>query len=49
MIVPDHQSLLGPILDQEAGTVEEKLKLKLRGWKATFQTNGWKNNSVYKL
>jgi hypothetical protein len=25
--------------------VEEKLKLKLRGWKATFQTDGWKNKA----
>jgi hypothetical protein len=43
--VPDHQTLLGPILDQEAGKVEDKLKLKLKGQKATFQTDGWKNKA----
>lgn len=37
-IVPDHRTLSGPILDGEAGKVEEKLKLKLKGWNATFQT-----------
>ncbi|KAF8812738.1 hypothetical protein BYT27DRAFT_7086628, partial [Phlegmacium glaucopus] len=37
--------LSGPILDQEAGRVKDKLKLKLKGWKATFQTDGWKNNA----
>jgi hypothetical protein len=41
-IVPDRQTLSGPILDREAGKVEEKLKLKLKlkGRKATFQTDG---------
>ena len=34
--MPDRRTLSGPILDQEAGKVEEKLKLKLRGRKATF-------------
>lgn len=42
-IVPDRRTLSGPILDREAGKVEEKLKLKLKGRKATFQTDGWKN------
>ena len=40
-IVPDRRTLSGPILDREAGKVEEKLKLKLKGRKATFQTDGW--------
>ena len=44
-IVPDRRTLSGPILDREAGKVEEKLKLKLRGRKATFQTDGWKNKA----
>jgi len=44
-IVPNRQTLSGPILDQEAEKVEEKLKLKLREWKATFQTDGWKNKA----
>jgi hypothetical protein len=44
-IVPDRRTLSGPILDREAGKVEEKLKLKLKGWKATFQTDGWKNKA----
>jgi hypothetical protein len=44
-IVPDHRTLSGPILDREAGKVEEKLKLKLKGRKATFQTDGWKNKA----
>ncbi|KIL60077.1 hypothetical protein M378DRAFT_14359 [Amanita muscaria Koide BX008] len=42
-IVPDRRTLSGPILDREAGKVEDKLKLKLKGQKATFQTDGWKN------
>jgi hypothetical protein len=44
-IVPDRRTLSGPILDREAGKVEEKLKLKLKEWKATFQTDGWKNKA----
>jgi len=44
-IVPDRRTLLGPILDREAGKVKDKLKLKLKGWKATFQTDGWKNKA----
>ncbi|KAF8800436.1 hypothetical protein BYT27DRAFT_7216943 [Phlegmacium glaucopus] len=44
-IVPDRRTLSGPILDREAGKVEDKLKLKLKGWKATFQTDGWKNKA----
>ena len=44
-IVPDRRTLSGPILDREAGKVEEKLKLKLKGRKATFQTDGWKNKA----
>ncbi|KAM6491335.1 hypothetical protein JOM56_013109 [Amanita muscaria] len=30
-IVPDRRTLSGPILDREAGKVEDKLKLKLKG------------------
>ena len=44
-IVPDRRTLSGPILDREAGKVEEKLKLKLKGRKSTFQTDGWKNKA----
>jgi hypothetical protein len=44
-IVPDRRTLSGPILDREAGKVEEKLKLKLKERKATFQTDGWKNKA----
>ena len=44
-IVPDRRTLSGPILDREAEKVEEKLKLKLKGRKATFQTDGWKNKA----
>jgi len=44
-IVPDRRTLSGPILDREAGKVEERLKLKLRERKATFQTDGWKNKA----
>ena len=44
-IIPDCHTLSGPILDREAGKVEDKLKLKLKGWKATFQTDGWKNKA----
>jgi hypothetical protein len=44
-IVPDRRTLSGPILDREAGKVEEKLKLKLKGRNATFQTDGWKNKA----
>jgi hypothetical protein len=44
-IIPDRRTLSGPILDREAGKVEEKLKLKLKGRKATFQTDGWKNKA----
>ncbi len=45
MIVPDCQTLSGSILDREARKVEEKLKLVLKGRKATLQTNGWKNKA----
>ena len=34
------RTLLGSILDREAGKVEDKLRLKLKGQKATFQTEG---------
>lgn len=44
-MVPDRRTLSGPILNREAGKVEDKLKLKLRGRKATFQTDGWKNKA----
>ena len=44
-IIPDRRTLSGPILDREAGKVEDKLKLKLKGRKATFQTDGWKNKA----
>ncbi len=44
-VVPDCQTLSGPILDREAGKVEEKLKVKLKERKATFQTDGWKNKA----
>ena len=44
-VVPDRRTLSGPILDREAGKVEEKLKLKLKERKATFQTDGWKNKA----
>lgn len=44
-IVPDRRTLSGTILDREAAKVEEKLKLKLKGRKATFQTDGWKNKA----
>lgn len=44
-IVPDRRTLSGTILDREAGRVEDKLKLKLKGRKATFQTDGWKNKA----
>jgi hypothetical protein len=44
-IVPDRRTLSGPILDREAGKVEEKLKLKLKERKGTFQTDGWKNKA----
>jgi hypothetical protein len=44
-MVPDHPTLLGPILDREAGKVEDKLKSKLQGQKATFQMDGWKNTA----
>jgi hypothetical protein len=44
-IVPDRRTLSGPILDQEAAKVEDKLKLKLRGRLATFMTDGWKNKA----
>jgi hypothetical protein len=37
-IVPDWQILLGPILHQKAEKVKEKLRLK--GLKVTFQTDG---------
>jgi len=36
MIVPDCQTLSGSILDREARKVEEKLKLVLKGRKATL-------------
>ncbi len=44
-IIPDRRTLSGPILDREAGRVEDKLKLKFKGRKATFQTDGWKNKA----
>jgi hypothetical protein len=44
-IVPDRRTLSGPILDREAGKVDERLKLKLKGRNATFQTDGWKNKA----
>jgi hypothetical protein len=44
-IVPDRRTLSGPILDREVGKVENKLKEKLRGRKATFQTDGWRNKA----
>ena len=44
-IIPDRRTLSGPILDREVGKVEDKLKLKLKGRKATFQTDGWKNKA----
>jgi hypothetical protein len=44
-IIPDRRTLSGPILDREAMKVEEKLKVKLQGKKATFQTDGWKNKA----
>ena len=44
-MVPDRRTLSGPILDREAGKVEDKLKLKLKGRKATFQTDRWKNKA----
>lgn len=44
-IIPDRRTLSGPILDREAAKVEDKLKLKLKGRKATFQTDGWKNKA----
>ena len=44
-VVPDRRTLSGPILDREAGKVEEKLKLKLKERKATLQTDGWKNKA----
>ncbi|KAI9450427.1 hypothetical protein BJY52DRAFT_1100490, partial [Lactarius psammicola] len=44
-IIPDRHTLSGPILDREAGKVEEKLKLRFKGRKATFQTDGWKNKA----
>jgi hypothetical protein len=44
-IVPDRRTLSGPIFDREAGKVEERLKLKLKGRNATFQTDGWKNKA----
>ncbi|KAF8270666.1 ribonuclease H-like domain-containing protein [Lactarius quietus] len=44
-IIPDRRTLSGPILDCEAGKVEDRLKLRLKGRKATFQTDGWKNKA----
>ena len=44
-VIPDRRTLSGPILDREAEKVEEKLKLKIKGRKATFQTDGWKNTA----
>ena len=44
-MVPDCQTLSEPILDHKAGKVEDKLKLKLKGRKATFQMDGWKNKA----
>jgi len=43
--VPDRRTLSGPILDREAGKVEEKLKVRIKDQKATFQTDGWKNKA----
>ena len=48
-IVPDRRTLSGPILDREAGKVEEKLKLKLKWRKSTFQTDGWKNKAKHAI
>ncbi|KAH9050333.1 hypothetical protein EDB87DRAFT_1827458 [Lactarius vividus] len=44
-VVPDRRTLSGPILDQEAAKVEDKLKEKLKGKLATFTTDGWKNKA----
>ena len=48
-IVPDRCTLSGPILDREAGKVEEKLKLKLKGRKSTFHTDRWKNKAKHAI
>ena len=39
-VVPDQQTLSGPILDWEVVKVEERLKLKLQERLATFMTEG---------
>ncbi|KAG6907622.1 hypothetical protein DXG01_008158 [Tephrocybe rancida] len=44
-VVPDLRTLSGPVLDKEAARVEDKLKQKLQGKKATLQTDGWKNKA----
>jgi hypothetical protein len=44
-VVPDRRTLSGPILDREAAKVEDKLKFKLKGKLAMFQTDGWKNKA----
>ncbi len=44
-VVPSRKTLSGPILDQEAAKVEDKLKSKLLGRLATFTTDGWKNKA----
>ena len=48
-IIPDHRTLSGPILDREVVKVEDKLKLKLKGQKATFQVDGWKNKAKHAI
>ena len=48
-IIPDRRTLSGPILDREAVKVEDKLKLKLKGQKATFQVDGWKNKAKHAI
>ena len=48
-IIPDRRTLSGPILDREAVKVEDKLKLKLKGQKATFQVDRWKNKAKHAI
>ena len=42
-IILDWWTLSGPILDKQAGKVEVKLKMDLKGNMATYITDGWKN------
>ena len=44
-VIPDRQTLSGPILDHEVAKVEESLKSKLQGRLAMFTTDGWKNKA----